>query len=100
MQALCRAHDFPSPRGIFWRAYRRSRDRLKGISTLTRVKECTRFPLLLADEVDCMGRRNRGDLLSLDLYSVEEYCSSAPLVGRRFVLWVALFGVVAALGPS
>ena len=45
-----------------------------------------------------MAHRNRGDLLPVSC--VQERCSSAPLVGRRFVLWVALFGVVAALGPS
>jgi phospholipid transport system substrate-binding protein len=47
-----------------------------------------------------MVRQNRGDLLSLNLFRVKECGSSAPLVGRRFVLRVVLFSVVTALGSS
>src|SRR5215813_7769739 len=45
-----------------------------------------------------MARRNRGDLLPLHLFRVKECCDSAPRVGRRFVLGVAFFWIVAALG--
>jgi len=47
-----------------------------------------------------MVRQNRGDLLPLNLLRVKECGSSAPLVGRRFVLRVVLFSVVTALGSS
>jgi phospholipid transport system substrate-binding protein len=45
-----------------------------------------------------MAYRKRGDLLPLHLFRVKECCSSAPLVGRRFVLVIAFFWIVAALG--
>jgi phospholipid transport system substrate-binding protein len=45
-----------------------------------------------------MARRCRGDLPPMDLLNFQECRSSAPLVGRRIVLCVALCWVVAALG--